>query len=200
MYQDLAISNWILENISQKSEFIGQIAKILSNINSWGQMWLIIMIALMVYEYIKTKKINFYYLITIIPILIGWCLSDFGIKEWVGRPRPYQEIEGFKTYMDTINYKYPIGNSFPSGHTLIAFASAFVLSNKNKKYIPYAYVLATLIAMSRLILGAHYLSDVIAGMGLGTLLGGLGVLLTNFLSPKINSFVNDKLSKKHETR
>ena len=195
MYQDNAISAWILENISQKSEFIGQVAKFLSNMTSWGQLWLLIMVILIVYEYIKTKKINFYLLLTIVPILLGRYLSDYHLKEWVGRARPYQEIAGFKEYMDLIGYKYPSGFSFPSGHTVIAFASAFVLTSKDKKYAPYAYVLASLIAFSRIVLGAHYLSDVIAGMGIGTILGSLGVLFTKFLSPKLNDLVNKKLGK-----
>ena len=34
MYQDITISTWVLENISQKNLWIGHIAKFLSNINS----------------------------------------------------------------------------------------------------------------------------------------------------------------------
>ena len=50
MYQDIAVSTWVLENISQKNLWIGHIAKFLSNINSWGQMWLLIMLILIVYN------------------------------------------------------------------------------------------------------------------------------------------------------
>ena len=58
MYQDIAISTWILENISQKNLWIGHIAKFLSNINSWGQMWLLIMLILIIYNTIKNKKFS----------------------------------------------------------------------------------------------------------------------------------------------
>ena len=104
--------------------------------------------------------------------------------------------------MDVINYKYPKSYSFPSGHTTVSFAAAFVLASSNKKYIPYAYILASLIALSRIILGAHYLSDVIAGMGVGTIIGSIGILLSKFLSPKIDPIFNNFIEKKfkHETR
>ncbi len=202
MYQDIAISTWVLENISQKNLWIGHIAKFLSNINSWGQMWLLIMLILIVYNTIKNKKFSFHYLIAIIPVIIGWCICEYWIKNLIARPRPYQEIEAFKEFMDAINYKYPKSYSFPSGHTTVSFAAAFVLASSNKKYIPYAYILASLIALSRIILGAHYLSDVIAGMGVGTIIGLLGILLSKFLSPKIDPIFNNFIEKKfkHEIR
>ena len=105
MYQDIAISTWVLENISQKNLWIGHIAKFLSNINSWGQMWLLIMLILVVYNTIKNKKFSFHYLIAIIPVIIGWCICEYWIKNLIARPRPYQEIEAFKEFMDVINYK-----------------------------------------------------------------------------------------------
>ena len=59
MYQDKEISMWILDNITNKYGFVGQISKILSEINSFGQMWLVILIALLIYEFKKNKKFNF---------------------------------------------------------------------------------------------------------------------------------------------
>ena len=56
MYQDKEISMWILDNITNKYGFVGQISKILSKINSFGQMWLVILIALLIYEFKKNKK------------------------------------------------------------------------------------------------------------------------------------------------
>ena len=56
MYQDKEISMWILDNITNKYGFVGQISKILSEINSFGQMWLVILIALLIYEFKKNKK------------------------------------------------------------------------------------------------------------------------------------------------
>ena len=189
MYQDKEISMWILDNITNKYGFVGQVSKILSEINSFGQMWLVILIVLLIYEFKKNKKFNFNLLLSIVPVLLMWILCEYGIKNWVNRPRPYQEIEGFLTYIDSINYKHPSGASFPSGHTLVAFASAFIIFCYDKKYLPYAYIIATLVALSRLILGAHYLSDIFAGIGLGTVGGSLGVAFGKFFGQKLDKKV-----------
>ena len=57
--------------------------------------------------------------------------------------------------------------SFPSGHVCLAFATAFALSVLLPRYTAWFFVLATLVGAERLLEGAHYLSDVLAGGGLG---------------------------------
>lgn len=200
MWQDKDISKWILENISQKNETIGQIAKYLSNACEMGLLWIIIMIILMIHYYIKNKKVNFYFLIVLIPILSVWIFCEHYLKVVNMRPRPYQEIEAFKVYMNVIDYKYPKGASFPSGHSMVAFASAFVIAKFNKKLAPYAFILALCVAFSRLVLGAHYLSDVLAGSGIGLATGAISCAIADFLNPKIMNKIYKKEKIKHEIR
>ena len=61
--------------------------------------------------------------------------------------------------------------SFPSGHTITAFAVSLPIG----LYYPPLMVLllfcATSVAVSRILLGMHFLSDVVAGSALGSLLG-----------------------------
>ena len=58
--------------------------------------------------------------------------------------------------------------SFPSGHAGSSFASAFVLYRKlPKKYGIWAIILAALISFSRLYVGVHYPTDVLAGILVG---------------------------------
>ena len=59
--------------------------------------------------------------------------------------------------------------SFPSGHTTIAFAAMVSLSFVWPKFRYIFLSLATLIGFSRIVLGAHYLSDVLAGALLGSI-------------------------------
>lgn len=189
MWQDKYISQWILENISEKYEFTGQIAKILSIICELGILWIALMLAIMIYHYIKNKRITFYFVIAMIFILAMWLFCDKYLKYCNMRPRPYQEIEGFVTLMDNLGYAHPKGYSYPSGHSVVAFASAVVISKYNKKLTPYAFVLAFLVGFSRLILGAHYLSDVMSGAGFGICAGVVGALC----GEKANSLLENKI-------
>ncbi len=58
--------------------------------------------------------------------------------------------------------------SFPSGHTTVAFAAMVSLSFVWPKFRYIFLSLAALIGFSRIVLGAHYLSDVLAGALLGS--------------------------------
>jgi len=61
--------------------------------------------------------------------------------------------------------------SFPSGHSITAFAVAVAVSLFYPFLLPYLLTVAFLIAASRIILGMHFLSDVLAGSALGAALG-----------------------------
>src|SRR6266849_534257 len=62
--------------------------------------------------------------------------------------------------------------SFPSGHTMTACSIALVISDFYPVREGALYFLAASIAVSRVVLGMHFLSDVLAGAVLGS---GLGV-------------------------
>jgi undecaprenyl-diphosphatase len=61
--------------------------------------------------------------------------------------------------------------SFPSGHTITAFAVAISLGGFYPEMLPGLLFFAVSIAASRIVLGMHFLSDVLAGAALGTILG-----------------------------
>jgi undecaprenyl-diphosphatase len=61
--------------------------------------------------------------------------------------------------------------SFPSGHTMTAFSIALVVSYFYPGLEAAMYFLAISIAISRVVLGMHFLSDVLAGAVLGSALG-----------------------------
>lgn len=68
------------------------------------------------------------------------------------------------------------GASFPSGHSTAAFAVASVLANQYRehKWIPItAYSVAGLAGLSRIYDNKHWLTDVVAGATIGTLVGNL---------------------------
>lgn len=61
--------------------------------------------------------------------------------------------------------------SFPSGHSTTAFAVALSLGSFYPEIMPLLLVLATNVAISRVVVGMHFVSDVLVGSGMGALLG-----------------------------
>jgi undecaprenyl-diphosphatase len=67
--------------------------------------------------------------------------------------------------------------SFPSGHTITAFAVAVSVGEFYPELIPILFLCAISVAASRVVLGMHFLSDVLAGAALGATLGVLATAL-----------------------
>jgi undecaprenyl-diphosphatase len=108
----------------------------------------------------------------------------YAIKNTVKRPRPYT--------VDSLITKVGPGGgySFPSGHTSEAFALATSLSMSYPKWyvIAPAYLWAGTVACSRMYLGVHYPTDILAGAIVGS--------GSAFLSHKLNRWINQKHEKK----
>ena len=62
-------------------------------------------------------------------------------------------------------------NSFPSGHATAAFAFAVVLSLRYPKQRLYFFLLAAMLAITRVLLLKHYPSDILAGAAIGMTMG-----------------------------
>ena len=78
----------------------------------------------------------------------------------------------------------PTDFSFPSGHTMASFAAATVLWHWNRKVGIAAYLLAAVIAFSRLYLFVHFPSDVFAGAAIGILIGIAAIKGTDWMQKK----------------
>lgn len=91
------------------------------------------------------------------------------LKRLTGRRRPCQiEPHCWATLLPPDQF------SFPSGHTMTAFAVAIPLALFYPTLMIGLLFCALSIAMSRILLGMHFLSDVVAGALIGTGLGYLG--------------------------
>jgi len=93
-------------------------------------------------------------------------------KTLVGRERP-DNWQGDGPFA----FNGPLhGTSFPSGHTTASFAVASVIATqfRDSKWIPItAYSVAGLAGLSRIYDNKHWLTDVVAGATIGTLVGNL---------------------------
>jgi membrane-associated phospholipid phosphatase len=93
-------------------------------------------------------------------VVVGTFALNTTIKLIVRRPRP--ELPGLPALSGT-----PTRLSFPSAHSSTSFAGAQVYTRLGLPASP-LYALAALLAASRLYLGVHYPSDILAGVVLGT--------------------------------
>ncbi|TVU68736.1 phosphatase PAP2 family protein [Cobetia crustatorum] len=113
----------------------------------------------------------------------GWLLLEFSLAAGVGallyralktrlcRERPFITFTTINCTMPPLD-RY----SFPSGHTLHATLFASLTAQQVPELAIIVTPLALLIALSRVILGLHYVSDVLAGAVLGLGLAELAIL------------------------
>jgi undecaprenyl-diphosphatase len=94
------------------------------------------------------------------------------LKRWTRRPRPFASHRGIQAWVAPLD-EY----SFPSGHTLHAVAFTVVALAYYPMLGWVLIPLTTSIAISRVVLGLHYPSDVMAATGIGAALGGLSLWL-----------------------
>ena len=87
------------------------------------------------------------------------------LKHWTRRPRP------FRTHREIVAHIAPLDEfSFPSGHTLHAVAFSLVALAYFPLLAPLLVTFTLLVAISRVVLGLHYPSDVLAATIIGSVL------------------------------
>jgi undecaprenyl-diphosphatase len=123
----------------------------LSWIGTYGLVW--IAIALLVALLWRRPAV---FLTVVAADALADLLASLG-KAIVHRHRPFEHQLGPAVS----------SSSFPSGHAATSFACATVLSVLVPRWRVPFFVLATLIALSRLYNGVHYPTDVVAGALLG---------------------------------
>ena len=157
---------------SLRSDFMTVFMTGVTSLNYKGIVWILVTLALLAFR--KTRRLG---VMCAVALTCGLVVTNLVIKNWVARVRPYEVIEGLESLMG-IQKDY----SFPSGHATSSLACATVLLMRGpKKWGVPAMVLAILISLSRLYVGVHYPTDVLAGAAIGTCCA----LFAVWLLPKI---------------
>ena len=116
-------------------------------------------------------------------MVIGLIIGNGLLKNIIARPRPF-DISNTVLPRKSLLIAPPSDYSFPSGHTLASFEAATALYKDHTVYGFAAFVLAILIAFSRIYLQVHYPSDVLGGAILGFLFGLLGSTIVRAVCDK----------------
>ncbi len=144
-----------------RNPLITPIVIFITSLGDGGKIWIAATILLLIPE--KTRKIG---MMSALALLGSLIINNNIIKNIIARPRPYMVLEELRILIPR-----PSEYSFPSGHTSSSFAAAIVFYRQlPKKWGVLAVVLAALIGFSRMYVGVHYPTDVLAGIGMGMFL------------------------------
>ena len=134
--------------------------------------WLLIFAALYLW---KGKRVAISYAF----VIFMSTLTVFALKSLFEVPRP----EDIRFVIEAHGY------SMPSGHTSRSFASAMFLHPlvNNGKFRLLIWVLAALVSLSRIFVGVHYPSDILAGALVGCIIGYVGIKLQPYIAKFIQS-------------
>lgn len=153
---DTSIYNVIM---SLKSDFMTFIMKAITR---FGDAETLILIAIICLIFIKSKKISGSIAINLASV----GLMNYILKKIIQRPRPPLEFR----MVEESSFSFPSGHAMASMAfygLIIYFINKNMKNNKLKKVICIILsILIFLIGMSRIYLGVHYASDVIAGFAI----------------------------------
>ena len=139
-------------------QWLTPVMKFITTLGNGGAIWIVLAVIL-----ISTKQYRKTGTGMAVALIVGYLITNLILKNLIIRPRPYEVMEGIQALIGPLK-----DSSFPSGHTTSAIAAGFVMLKGTRKYIGIpAFVLAVLIAYSRLYLGVHYPTDVLVGAIIG---------------------------------
>ena len=166
---DLPILDWIQANL--QSPLMDKIMPIITLFGEGGVFWIAWAVLMLILP--KTRKIG---ISMLFALILGLLVCNITLKPLVARIRPY-DLQAQLGVTINLLIKEQSDFSFPSGHTGISFAAVGALfAAKSRLGVP-AFVLALIIAFSRLYLYVHWPSDVLGGAVLGAAVGWAGAWL-----------------------
>jgi len=168
---------FLQENV--RSDVLTPIMTFITRLGDKGLFWIATAILLCCFK--KTRPLG---IMAGISLVFSVLINNAILKNLVARPRPYlPETVGGKGLILLIEEQHDW--SFPSGHSGASFAAAVVYLAKGPKKlgIP-SIILAALIAFSRLYVGVHYPTDVIAGIITGTFCAIISIMIWKIIENK----------------
>lgn len=178
MEWEVSIIEWMQQNLGSVSAFLG---KVFAFVGSEIGLLLLLVIVLFCWKKEVGKRL------AVLMVMVNTYLPM--IKSLVLRPRPYM------TYPDRVEARVLVdkaaaatdvasqGYSFPSMHSASVTASYLSLAREVKKRWLWivSVLLVLLVGISRMAVGMHYPTDVLAGWGLGLVMMGFLTLMERYI-------------------
>lgn len=184
---DLSIFQWIQ---TIQNPVLSVILKVITTLGEAGIIFILLAFVLLFIK--KYRKIGFAVIVALLVMEIG---NNLILKEIFARPRPFNLTGAEYDWWNEI-YKFPeivsrpSSWSFPSGHTSSAFAAAIAVLCYNRKIGIPVTLFAFIMGFSRIYVEVHYPTDVLFGILVGIIYALIGVLITKYLYPKIEKYLD----------
>ena len=179
LHFDIGVFHWIANLFHPGTNpFWDTFFTAITKMGDSGLCFIVLGLAFLIFR--RTRKTG---IVILIALLFMLGINNGILKNMFTRPRPFLlDLDWWlREYVYPGLIKQPGQFSFPSGHASGAFAGAmawcFASTGRLRKFSAIGIVLAALIAFSRVYLGVHYATDVIAGAVVGTVCALLGLLV-----------------------
>ena len=186
---EIQILEWINANL-HSSAFVNYLMKFISYFAEWGLGWLILGIVLLCFK--RSRKCGFILICGYGAVVV---VNYLVLKNIINRARPFTHSSALADFIQGIGMSLPTSSSFPSGHTVISFCSALILTYYFKRKGAWAFLPATLIAISRVFLCLHYPTDVLGGIAVGLIIGTITLLCGKLLFHLIDKIKSNEKKK-----
>lgn len=172
-------NNALSKIIGSRKNWLNRIMVFVTTIGNHGIVWFLMAVPMLFFSNLRRTGIS-----VILAMAVAFLCGEIIIKHIVKRNRPCKSIEKKEMLI-----KRPIDYSFPSGHSTSSFAVfTVVLLNLPQICIP-VFILACMIAFSRMYLQVHYPTDVACGIIIGVICGLISVKYLNYALPILNDLL-----------